>query len=483
MDTIYLINLTSDRIIHPLGLLYVGSPLKKEGYSVKIIHTTFDEIPRKTQEILSESPLFVGFTVLTGKHVAFAAEFSREIKRGNSKIPIIWGGVHPSLLPDQCLKDDFVDIVVIGEGEKTIVEIAKVIKNSGDLKNVYGIGFKDKNGKFVITKPNDFINLDDIQISWELVDFSEWCFVDYTTQRKVVDFITSRGCTYNCGFCYNKAFNKRRWRTHSIEFVVENLKMLKKDYGINQISFCDDNFCTDIDRAIKIVELLNEIDIMSSYLQFRIPSLNENLLKQLQKLGTKRILLGIESGSNRILELINKGITRELVIEKMKLLSKFPDISVNAAMIIGYPTESMKEIEMTIDLGIEISRLVPSAVVTLQTYLPFPGSDLYNLAIKEGFIPPNRNSGWGVFDAFDNRDMNLTWLPWADRNTIELFYRMDKYSKLLTHSPSDMWYRTIAKKIFYLAARERLKRRFFSFPFELYFQNKFNRYFNPDCKI
>jgi len=126
--------------------------------------------------------------------------------------------------------------------------------------------------------------------------------------------------------------------------------------------------------------------------------------------------------------------------------------------------------------------MIPGIVVTYQTFLPYPGTDAYELALKEGLRPPSRTEDYEVYDTFGT-SMPLEWLPWADRNTSKLFYRIDKYGKLLTHSESTSALRTLGKKILYNLAKFRLRHRFFAFPFEIFILFKFNRYYNPECKI
>jgi radical SAM superfamily enzyme YgiQ (UPF0313 family) len=179
---------------------------------------------------------------------------------------------------------------------------------------------------------------------------------------------------------------------------------------------------------------------------------------------------------------MRKDTTRDIIIEKFTLLSRYKDISVNCAMIIGYPTETMKEIEKTMDLGAELSDMIPGIVVTFQTFLPYPGTDAYELALKEGFVPPPKTEDYDVYDTF-GKTMTLSWLPWANKRTSELFFRIDKYGKLLTHSASTSSVRTLAKRFLYRLARFRLKRRWFAFPFEISILFRFNRYYNPKCRL
>lgn len=472
---IVLININSDLRFHPSSVLCVGSALKQAGFKVHIYNIAPEEAPGKIKQILALKPLFVGFSVFTGPRTAIAAEMSSELKRRDPAVMVVWGGIHPSLVPEQCLKEGCIDIVVIGEGEETAVELAQALVSNAKLEEIQGLGFKS-GGRIIINKRRPLINnLDDYKLDWSLVNMDECIETDIEGIR-YLHFMSSRGCPFNCGFCYNFAFNERRWRPHSFEYVTEEIIRLKQVSGINGIVFNDDNFMVDIERAFKILRFLKDNGIRCVRLEMRLESLSHGILQKVSELGVINIFVGWESGSNRILKLINKGITREDIIEKFKLFSRHPQLAVSAAAIIGFPTETWGDVCETIDLGIKIAELVPANIITFQTYLPYPGTDLYPLAVKGGLNVPQRSKDWGGYNTFYG-NMKLEWLPWAKNNTTKLFYRIDKYGKLLNRSKSSSFLRTLGKKICYFLARARIKCRFFAFPVEIFILHRFNRYY------
>lgn len=474
-EKIVLVSVKSDRVVHPLGPLYVGSALKKAGFDVKIYDVLPDRMDAEIIEILSLKPLFVGFSVFTGMRTAWTAEMSRKLKEHNPATIIVWGGIHPSLVPHQCLEENFVDIVVVGEGEQTAVELSISLQRNSDLRTVKGIGFKS-NGKVLLNEARAQIeNIDDCKLDWSLIDVEE-CIDVFVDGTRCMTYMSSRGCPFNCGFCYNRAFNKRRWRSHSVEHVVEEIMHLKEISGIDGIVFNDDNFMVDMPRAFKILNSLKNNGIKCVRLEMRLDLLNEKILDTIYELGVRTVFVGWESGSDRILKLINKGITREDIIDKFRLFVRYPQIGVSAAAIIGFPTETWEETCETIDMGIKIAELVPYNMTTFQTFLPYPGTDLYPLAIKAGFKPPKQSIDWGGYNTFYG-DMELEWLPWATRATPRIFYRIDKYGKLLNHAPSSSFLRTLGKKICYFLSKSRLKHRFFYFPIEIFILHHFNRYY------
>ena len=485
---ILLIKIEQESVYNPLGLLYVGSYLKSQGYDAQLEIIPIDFFKdrsfagKKAKEISEKEYLFVGFSVLTGPQTKFSAELSKKIKELDEKLPIVWGGIHPSLMREETLRERYVDIVVFGEGERTALELAEAIRKKQDLSGVDGIGYK-KGENLKFNKERDLIqNLDDVSIDWSLVDIEKCIFEVQGRKTKGFIYLSSRGCPHNCAFCYNRAFNKRRWRTHSVERVAEDLKKLKEKFGIETVAFMDDHFFIDKRRAFEILEKLKNEGIYCAEMLLRIDEITEESVKRFYDLGVRRLFIGVESGSDRVLSLMNKNTTRKIITEKFRILRRYKDIAINCAMIIGYPTETMEEIEESIDLGIKLSGMIPGIVCTYQTFLPFPGTDAYELALKEGLKVPKRTEDYDIYDTF-GQSLPLSWLPWADEKTNKLFYRIDKYGKLLTHSESTSLLRSLAKKFFYALAKFRLRRRFFAFPFEIFFLFKFNRYYNPECRI
>lgn len=485
---ILLLKIENDTVYNPLGLLYVGSYLENKGYEVdlEIISSNLfldpAYIEEKAREILAKNYLFAGFSVLSGPQTKYSAILSRKLKEFNRNFCIVWGGIHPSLLSEQTLLEPYVDIVAIGEGEETAVQLASALSYGKDLKDVAGIGYKKDNAP-VFNKERSFLkNLDEIPINWSLIDMQKCLLHIPGTAEKSFIYVTSRGCPHDCSFCYNRVFNKRRWRTHSIQRVIKDASFLKEKFGVNIISFMDDHFFVDRERSFEILAKLKSMGISCGEFLLRVDEITKESLNRISDLGVRRIFVGVESGNDRVLSLMNKNTNKKMILEKFELLSKYKNIAVNSAMIIGYPTETMREIKDTVNLGLRLSKMVPGIVVTYQTFLPYPGTDAYELSLKEGFRPPLRTEDYAIYDVF-GASMPLTWLPWATEKTKMIFYRIDKYGKLLTHSRSTSFLRTMGKKFLYCLAKFRLKMMFFAFPFEISILFKFNRYYNSKSKI
>lgn len=473
-DLVVLVKPEQDRNIHPLGLLYMGDALKKAGFEVKLYFVAPEDMRPVAEEIISLNPIFVGLSVLTGVQVKVAADLAEHLKHLDPQLPVVWGGVHPSIDPGMCLNEPFIDITVDGDGEEACVDLAHCLSNGGDLGQVLGIVYK-VDGRLVRTpKRPMFVDLDKYAPDWSLINMNEH-IVEYEGQR-TAEFITSRGCPFNCSFCSVPVTSNRRWRKHSDDFVRDGLGYLRHQHDVTNIIFCDDLISTNTKRMLELLQVSREVGMSIATCQIRLDGINREVLDSLVVSNVKRIFIGIESGSDRMLKLVRKGFNRRRIIEQFKLIAEYP-IAVTAPLIIGYPTETWDDIRQTMDLAVTMADIIPATVVTVQTYNPYPGSDLYQLAIQEGFVPPTRVTEYESYDVFF-ASFELDWLPWAKRDTLRTFHVIDGYAKMLTHGPSNTWIRTLGKRVLSRMARFRLRNAMFTLPFEVFLMYKFNRYYS-----
>jgi len=398
----------------PLALLYVGSYLINNGFEVKIYDIYPNEIDETVNEIIKDNPIFVGFSVLTGITSFYSCIMADKLKRISPETKIVWGGHHPSLLPSQCLNEEFVDIVCIGEGEETALEIANALNSNTSLKNIKGIGYKKNSKEIVIntSRPREK-NIDKYKLNWELIDIKN--YIKKSNMQKVISFFSSRGCPFDCGFCSSVEFYERTWRPHSKAYVVENLVYLKDKYGIDTVYFSDDNFMANKTRGIEILEELYKNNIKTETLDIRIDMLNKQLMDELTRIDVSGIFLGWESGDDRMLELMNKRITSNDIIKVVQLLKKYPSVGVWASGIMCIPTETPESFKNTLNMASYIFENVPKGTVSLFRYMPLPKTKLLNLAIKNGFSYPNNTKDWVRVDPQTNY-YDITWIPWLDKS-------------------------------------------------------------------
>ncbi len=457
---IVLIRINSAQTINnpPLGLLYIGDALKKAGYEVKIYHICEDDIYKYVDEIVRTDPIWVGFSVNTGWSMTAALNMSKEIKK-HSELPIVWGNAHPSLLPEQCLREDAIDFVVIGEGEITAVELTEQILNKETPEAIRGIGYKNREGDIVINETRELIeNLDQYEMDWTLLDPERYVFAaPKFGMKRAFQFITSRGCPHSCGFCYNQRFNRGRWRSHSDEFVTQKVLDLKKSLKLDGIRFWDDNFFTNKNRAFSILE---RIDLPYTS-EIRVNYFDEAFAKKLQQTKCKMVLLGLESGCDRILTLINKNTTKKTNMAALQILNHYPEISIHPSFIVGFPTETEAEFKETLELFADMIRTRPNFwFIRLGIYVAYPGCEIFDLSIKNGLKHPQRLEDWDrlVFDSSNIKA--ITCVDWLESK--DDINKDEEYLNLL-HS---MTQSRLPYGILAFFVQKRIKNRYYSFQIE-----------------
>lgn len=381
----------------PLGLGYLGAILEQKEHKVRIIDLTFEKnFEFLKQQLKQLVPEIVGITCQT----TFADDAFKTAKIVKSILPnalLIIGGPHCTIMPEKVLEESGADVAVLGEGEATLLEIVEKWRNKQDFAQIKGIFYKN-NGKAVLTPARDFIqDLDNIPFpARHLFDKRYFDFAEIT-------MISSRGCPYNCSFCQptlKKLFgNKVRLR--SPENVMAELKLLIEKYPGKIVRFHDDTFTWDRSWISKLCVLIKENKLNFFWnCKSRIDVLDRELIVMLREAGCQRLDLGIESGSQRLLDcVLNKGITVEKVREIFSLCEQ-EKMSTLAFIMVGIPTETPQDILDTIRLLEDIT--FDGLHVSLFT--PFPGTSIFDDACKKGQISAK---SWSDYDFYSNVSMRM----------------------------------------------------------------------------
>lgn len=448
----------------PAGLLYIAEPLLKEGYDVKIM----DAAVNSMEEIINttKDAICVGIKIWTGYPIKSALELAKEIKKIYPKIPLVWGSWHASILPIQTIQNDYVDIVVKGPAEITFLELVKRLENKKSLKNIKGVVYK-KDGKIVDTGDRALGELDLNKsniLPYHLLDMER--YISKKEGDRGIFYISSRGCPFNCTFCADKLlYNSRLER--SPENVLKDIKYLIDTYKINSINFKDTNFFINKEKVKKICEgiIKNKWDIKwTSYIRVdQFIHLGDDLLKLIRKSGCRKIQVGAESGSQKILDLINKRIKVESIIECAKLAKNY-DIYGSYSFMVGFPNTNWDDIPKTLDMIRKIKSIDTRNKFNIWFYTPYPGTALYSVAVKHGFKDPKLLEEW----CDHNNRTEFTWINQKKKKEINKFVF---YVKLAY--PDDYMKKIIKNNLMYKIAHKsslfRFKYKFLSFPIEWIF--------------
>lgn len=350
--------------INPIGLKIIGSYLLKNNIDIEIInYSDKEDLIKKLSEF---RPQFVGISVWTGSMIIKYLEIVDLIKNNFPDMKIIAGGFHPSCLPEQVMQESNCDFVVCGDGNTAIL---KIINNK--FENEDGILFK-KNNKIM---GNTVLRTDPLDLVESIFYNHPPVIYKKDWADEVVRIYTSKGCPYGCAFCYHSHM-ERMIRFRSLDNIKKELHLLKEKYGISNITFYDDNFAINKERAYEISKTLKELKIKFQF-SVRIDQLNEDFVKQIKSDGCVCLYLGLESGSDRILKLINKNFDSELIRKQTRLLNKYK-LPFQASFMINLPSETKEDLMDTKKLAQEIKALS----LTFSLYSPFPKTKLYDYIEK-----------------------------------------------------------------------------------------------------
>jgi radical SAM superfamily enzyme YgiQ (UPF0313 family) len=426
----------------PHGLLTVAAPVLKAGYSVKLLDQRVQPVTKNIiQEHLSSDMICVAISAMTGTQINYAlklAQWVRDLTGGET--PIVWGGCHPSVMPKQTLEHENVDIVVVGEGDETFVELIKALDHKTSLSEVKGIMYKD-GGDFIKTDARPLLDVETLlPTPWELVDVEKYIHRDmYVKSRtRVLDVgQTSRGCPFNCGFCSSASIRDRKWRAISVQKTLDRVEDEVKRFRLDGIWLRDDEFYINRKRATDICQgfidrQLNLNFYTSGTRADVFMKASDADIDVLKRAGAHTLKFGAESGSQRILDLMVKGIKVQQTLDANQRCKKF-GITPVFGLMIGYPTETFEEINQTINLGFQLQRENAAAQLeTMAIFTPLPGTPDYNLSIKHGLVPPQSLEEWGNW-IFDDYDPEGRRSPWFDKES-RTYLGNISYTSILAHA-------------------------------------------------
>lgn len=367
----------------PLGLLYIATALKKAmDCSVKILDCQLDDTDNNNiAEKIKDNYDIVGISVWTDFWFQ-ASAIGKRIKEIFQDVFIVLGGPHINIFPDEILKFDFVDAIVLGDGEIPMIEIVKNFsKLKKEMVDIPGVYFrKSKNENYISYVCNELESL-------AIPDRTMLPIKKYTSvlssNKYVTTMITSRGCPFSCVYCKIKC---QKAVSRSTEDVVCEFEEISK-LGIEEVEVYDDTFNWNYERTIEICKSIVEKGIKLKWaIRDRVDRVREDVLDYLKKAGCYRIHLGIETGSDKVMKNIKKGITLEQARNAVKLAKKKKFVTLTYFMY-GLPGETLSDVKQTLKFALELD----SDYVEFSIMIPYPGTESYENALRTGII---KNDYW-----------------------------------------------------------------------------------------
>lgn len=452
----------------PLSLLCLASPLLQAGFQVTLVDNLLSPDYEKTILRETEDALCLGISVLTGPHIGAAVRVSRAVKKLRPNLPIVFGGWHASLATEQTLREPYVDAIVRGQGELTLLELVQRISDGQDWQGVKGLSFKDDGGQIVHQPERPVANINTLPApAYQLADPGIYAAVSGVRQ---LAYTSSVGCPYQCNYCTDQVFYKRRFNAYSVERVVEELTDLVPRYKIEHVPFFDSNFLVDRKRAAAIAK-----GIVASGVKFQwdfqtstdfLSLMSEDDVRLLAESGVHHIGFGTESASQEVLALMNKRFQHVDQMVETARKTYLAGIHVVFNIILGYPGETEEHRQQTFRIMSDIAKEYSNVSFSPNIFTPYPGIPIWPQLREMGVYEPQSLEEWEILALGTNV---LPWLRGEElrrlRRSLDYFLLNNQIRQLTKQIP---WARRSIRRLLGAPVRWRIGKSRYSFPWELW---------------
>ncbi len=383
----------------PLALVAIGSHLDRERYRVVIVDGRLEDDPVAAVLDHLDGAVCLGISVLTGDPIRDALRISRRAKEHRSDLPVIWGGWHPSLFGRESLEDPAVDVTVQGQGEETLAEIVERLDGGKSLDGCRGCTYRDADGSVRVNPPRPFADVN----SFDPHDYSLLEVERYFKLKgeRQLDYVSSQGCAFRCAFCADPFVFKRKWAGLEPARMGEEIEALWRRHRFDDLSFQDETYFTYSQRVEAVADefLRRKLPIrwaatLRADQCFRMPL---EVFEKCKASGLRRVLVGVESGSQETLDRIRKDIKIEHVFftaERCRELG----IAVIFPFILGFPGESDESIRISLSVAKQLRSMSSEFQVPIFYFKPYPGSPITEAAVRDGYRLPTSLQEWADFD-------------------------------------------------------------------------------------
>ena len=459
----------SDEAAPPLALIHLAAPLVARGHEVRIVDSAVEPQPVRAVLQALDGACALGISMVTGPMITQGAAVAEAVRAERPDVPIVAGGWHPSILPEQTLASGLFDAVVKGQGEITLLEIVeRWDKGERDLGGVAGSYFL-KGRDVVANLPRGYTDINALpRRPFEIVDFE--AYAKKCNGFRWLLYCSSHGCPWDCSYCSNASVYGRNWKPLDPARTVEEMGDLARRYGLQVIDIIDDNYLVRKDRSLEIADrlLTRGVDV-GYFIQTRtdqVDRLSDAELRLLRRSGLRRIFFGIESGSPRVLRTVNKRLDLETAY---RTAARCHETGIEASfnLIFGLPGEEAEDLRDTLRMVDTIGQRNPDAAFFTNIFSPYPGSPIFPEAIRRGVREPESLQEWAEFHPKIQR------LPWLDDAAHARIQRIREYirigysaRKMVVHRPKGVKDRV--RRLLQALARFRLRRLAVGFPFEVW---------------
>ncbi|MEI6577953.1 MAG: radical SAM protein [Eubacteriales bacterium] len=414
--------LSTRSVFVPLGILSIATHLIEKGHTVKFIDRSICKYDVE-QVIKDFQPDIVGISLMSTKSVPDALSISKTAKELG--IPVVWGGTLIFSIPGLVLKSGFVDYVVIGEGEITMLALINALIEKTPVRFVNGLAFIE-NGEVVINEHREFADLAELPvIDWSLADPSKY-FRSFFACEKMLYLYGSKGCPCQCTFCTNKEYNRSVCRKRPIEYLLKEIEYLVNNCGMDGIYFTDEYCCKTTSEMHEFCDHLKSTGLNFVWgATTKISDFSEEDFKYMYDAGCRWLFFGIESGSKERLVKIKKGIDYDKIVDTVTNCYNAGIVPITG-FIIGFPDESEDELRQTIMLA----QKMPFVMHVINIFISLPGSEIHNKLKAERRLGLKMElKDLAKFSPFEEVVQNFSNIPTRELEVIRAFFEMSVFTR------------------------------------------------------
>jgi len=404
----------------PLAPLAISRKIDRDRYDPVIVDQRRRGWRQKLDDALAGDVLLVGISSLTGAQLHFGADIARHVKRRRPKVPIVWGGIHPTCAPDQMLREEICDAVVVGEGEDALPVLADALAENEMPKDVAGVAYKTDDGTVRMNPAGPFHDIDGLENPpYDLIDIDAYL---KDIQQREFFIEAARGCRFNCTFCYNPAYSRGMWRPRSVSRIMDNIRYLHDRYGISNFFLIDDSFFLSEERVTEFLERIEGDGLRIKWScegnMSNLSRMSDQLLGRLVSAGLTWLSIGVESGSERIRKYFRKNVDVDSVMAFNRRASNY-DFSPRYNFVTGTPIEQKADMRKTVSLVQTLLKENPHALVrAVYITVPFPGTEYLSKCAEYGLEPSRDLESWADFDPF-TVSRHLPWMKARKKRMFE----------------------------------------------------------------
>ena len=407
----------------PLALVALASALDRSRVEVVVIDGRLESDPVARVVDAARGALCLGITVLTGAPIHDALAVSRAVKAAHPRCSIVWGGWHPSLFARECLREPAVDVAAIGQGEDTFVEIAARLANGESIAGCRGTLVK-VGSDVVAGPPRPLRDLNQLPSH----DYALIPVETYFARkgRRQIDYVSSQGCRFRCAFCADPAVYQRGWTGLAPERIADEAVSLARRYGMEELAFQDETFFTHAARIDRLAEEFFRRGLHVAWTATlradQACRMGEDLFAKAVRAGLRRVMVGVEAGSQETLDRLAKDVKVEQVVTTAELCARH-DVGAIFNFIVGFPGESDASVDATLRLAKLLRSMHPRFETPIFYYRPYPGNPLAESARAGGYDFPEGLEAWANFDYVGARGPWITPSRWRRVERFKFYAR------------------------------------------------------------